>query len=56
VVVVLFKMGDQVPVILLFETVGSAGMLAPPQNGPTLLNDGTTLELIVTVRSVSAAH
>ena len=56
VVTVLFIAGDQEPVMLLFETVGRAGMLAPAQNGPTSSNVGVTAGLTVIVRVTSSAH
>jgi hypothetical protein len=56
VVVVLFKAGDQVPVMLSLEVVGRAGSEVPEQIGPTGLNAGVTFELTVIVKVVVVAH
>jgi hypothetical protein len=46
---VLSKAGDQVPVKLLFEVVGSALKLAPAQIGVTCVNVGATFGFTVMV-------
>ena len=55
VVVVLSNAGDQVPVIPLFDVVGSADKLAPEQIGATGLNVGV-LGFTVIVTVVVVAH
>ena len=55
-VVVLFKAGDQVPVIPLFEVVGKADKVAPEQMGLTALNVGVTLGFTVILKVVLVAH
>ena len=55
-VVVLFKAGDQVPVIPLFEVVGKADRVAPLQIGLTAVNVGITLGLTVILKVVVVAH
>ena len=52
----LFKEGLQVPVMLLVEVVGSAGIEAPAQYGPTEANVGVTLEFTDMVIVVEEAH
>ena len=53
VVTVLFKAGDHVPVIPLFEVVGNALKVAPEQIGDTGVNVGVILEFtIILVLSV----
>ena len=42
VVAVLFKAGDQVPVLLLLDVVGRAVSVAPEQMGATGVNVGVT--------------
>lgn len=42
--------------VALLEEVGKAGMVAPAQNGPTVLNVGLVLGFIVTVKVVEVAH
>jgi len=56
VVVVLFKAGDQVPVIPLFEVVGRADKVAPEQIGATVVKVGVILELTVIVNVAVVAH
>ena len=48
----LFKFGDQLPVMLLFDFVGKGSSVAPEQMGATAVNVGVTLELTVTLRVV----
>lgn len=48
--------GLQVPVIPLVEVVGSAGIDAPEQYGPTAPKVGVTGELTVIVNVVADAH
>ena len=55
-VVVLSKAGVQVPVMPLFEVVGSGDSVAPEQIGPTALNVGVMLELTTIVNVVVVAH
>jgi hypothetical protein len=56
VVVVLSRAGAQVPVIPLFEVVGSGASVAPEHIGATELNVGVTFGLTVTVKVVVVAH
>jgi hypothetical protein len=56
VVAVLFKAGDQVPVIPLVEVVGNADKVAPEQIGATALNVGVTFGLTVIVNVAVVAH
>jgi len=53
---VLFKAGDHVPVIPLFEVVGKAANVAPEQIGATALKVGVVLELTVIVNVAVVAH
>ena len=55
-VAVLFKAGDQVPVMPLFDVVGSAGKVVPEQMGATGLNVGVMFGITVTVYVVGVAH
>ena len=48
VVAALFKAGDQVPVMLLFDVVGRALKDAPEQIADTCVNVGVTIGLTVT--------
>jgi len=56
VVVVLSKAGDQVPVIPLFEVVGSGVKVAPEHIDPTAVNVGVMLELTTIVMEAVVAH
>jgi len=56
VVTVLFIEGLQVPETPFKEVEGNAGIEAPAQKGPTLLNDGSVLGVIVIVRLAVEAH
>jgi hypothetical protein len=56
VVVVLSKAGAHMPVIPLFEVVGSGARVAPVQIGPTAVNVGVILELTIIVNVVVVAH
>jgi hypothetical protein len=56
VVDVLFNAGDQLPVIPLLSVVGNALIVAPEQKGPTAVNTGVALGVIVTVNVVATAH
>jgi len=56
VVVVLFKLGFQVPVILLFDVVGSAANMAPEQIGDTCVNVGVTFGFTTMVIVAVVAH
>ncbi|AWA29421.1 hypothetical protein HYN48_04590 [Flavobacterium magnum] len=49
----MFNAGDQVPVIPLFEVVGSAASVAPEQIGATTVNVGV-VEFTVTETGVLA--
>jgi hypothetical protein len=55
-VAVLFNAGDQLPVILFKDVVGSADNAAPEQIGPTGLKVGVTGGLTVTVKLAGVAH
>jgi len=55
-VAVLFKAGDQVPVMPLLDVVGSAVSVAPEQMGATALKVGVILGLTVMVKVVVVAH
>jgi hypothetical protein len=56
VVAVLFKAGDQAPVIPLLEVVGSADKVPPSQIGATALNVGVIFGLTVMTNAVVVAH
>jgi hypothetical protein len=56
VVVVLSKAGAHVPVMPLFEVVGSGARVAPEHIGTTAVNVGVALALIVIVNVVVVAH
>ena len=55
-VAVLFKAGDQVPVIPLVEVVGNGASVAPEHIVATGLKVGVTLGVIVIVKVVVVAH
>ena len=55
-VVVLFKAGDQVPVILLSDVVGNGASVAPEQIAVTGSNVGITFGLTAIVNVVVVAH
>lgn len=55
-VAVLFSAGAHVPVIPLFDVVGSAEREAPEQIGATAVNVGVTFGLTVIVNVVVTAH
>ena len=55
-VVVLLKVGDQVPLIPLLERVGKDAKVSPEQIGPTGLNVGVTLGFTVIDIVVVVAH
>ena len=48
--------GDQVPVMLLVDVVGNAGIVAPLQYGPNAANVGVTFGVIVIVSVVVVAQ
>ena len=48
--------GDQVPLMLLFDVVGSAGITSPEQYGPTGSNVGVVNEFTTTVNVAVVAH
>ena len=52
----MFSAGDQVPVMPLFDVVGSAVSVAPEQMGATAVNVGVIFGLTVMVRVVVVAH
>ena len=52
VVAVLFKAGDQVPVILLFDVVGNVANVAPEQIEATWVKPGLIIGLTVKVASL----
>jgi hypothetical protein len=54
--VVLSKAGAHVPVMPLFDVVGSGDKVAPEQIGATALNVGVMLELTTIVNVVVVAH
>ena len=56
VVVVLFKAGDQVPVMALVEVVGSAFRTSPEQIGFTGAKLGMTFGFTVIVKVLVVAH
>ena len=56
VVAVLFGAGDQVPLIPLFESTGSAFKTVPEQIGATVVNVGVTLGLTVMTIVLVVAH
>ncbi len=56
VVAVLFKAGDHVPVIPLFEVVGKAAKVAPAQIVATCVNVGTMFGFTSMVIVVVVAH
>ena len=56
VVAVLFKAGDQEPVMPLVEVVGKADKVAPEQIGATALKVGIMFGLTVIVNVVVVAH
>ena len=56
VVAVLSKAGDQVPVMPLFEVIGSAASVAPAHIGATVVKAGVTAALTVIVKVVVVAH
>ena len=56
VVVVLFKAGDHVPEIPLFDVVGNAAKVAPEQIGATEVKVGVTCGFTVMVKVVVVAH
>jgi hypothetical protein len=56
VVVVLFKAGDQLPLIPLSDVVGNAASTAPEQIAATGLNVGVMFALTVIVNVVVDAH
>jgi len=53
---VLFKAGDQLPVMPLLDVVGNAASVVPAQIGATGLKVGVTLGLTVIVNVVVVAH
>ena len=55
-VAVLFKAGDQEPVMPLLEVVGSADNVAPEQIGATAVNVGVIAEVTVIVSVAVVAH
>ena len=52
----MFKAGAQVPVMPLFEVVGSADKVAPEQIGATAVNVGVTFGFTTIVKVVVVAH
>jgi hypothetical protein len=56
VVAVLLIAGVHVPVMLLVDVVGNAGIEEPLQNGPTAANVGVTFGVMVIVSVVVVAH
>ena len=56
VVAILFKAGDQVPVIPLVEVIGNADNAAPEQIAETAANNGVTIGFTVMVKVAVLAH
>ena len=56
VVAVLFNAGDQVPVMPLFDVIGSGDKAAPEHIGATAVNVGVILVLTVIINVVVVAH
>jgi hypothetical protein len=56
VVAILFKAGDQLPVIPLFEVSGRGFIVSPTQIDVILSKDGITSGFIVTVKDIILAH
>jgi hypothetical protein len=56
VVTILFKAGDQLPVILFVEVVGRAAKVAPEHIGDTGLKVGMMFGFTVMIEVVVAAH
>ena len=56
VVAVLFKAGDQVPVIPLLDVVGRAARVVPEHIGATAVKVGVTFGLTVIINVVLVAH
>ncbi len=56
VVAVLFKAGDQVPLIPFVDVVGNADRVAPAHIGATAAKLGVTFGLTVIVKVVVVAH
>ena len=56
VVAVLFKAGDQDPIIPFVEVVGNGANAAPEHMGATAANVGVTFGVTVTVSVVAVAH
>ena len=52
----MFKAGDHVPEIPLFDVVGKAAKVAPEQMGATAVKVGVTCGLTVMVKVVVVAH
>ena len=52
----MFKAGDQVPVMPLFEVVGNGANIAPEQMGAIALKVGAMFELTAIVNVVVVAH
>ena len=52
----LFKFGNQVPVMLLFDFLGKESSVAPEHMGATAVNVGVTFGLTVIVNVVGIAH
>ena len=53
---VLFKAGDQAPVMPLLDVVGSADKVAPEQIGAIAVNVGVMFGLTMMVKVVVVAH
>jgi hypothetical protein len=56
IVLVLFKAGDQLPVIPLLEIKDNAANVAPEHIGVTALNKGTILGLTTMIKLEGIAH
>ena len=52
----MFKAGDHVPVIELFEVVGNGDTIAPEQIGFIEVNNGVTIGFTVIVKDAFAIH
>ena len=50
------RAGDQLPITLLSDVEGRAGITTPVHTGPTAAKVGVTLGVIVIVRTAVVAH
>ena len=52
----MFRAGDQLPITLLSDVEGRAGITAPVHTGPIAAKVGVTLGVIVIVSNTFVAH